>query len=140
MWTFVIEYLVCLRVYQSCRKNKTPSLDLTLSDFGFLHPQILQTLPRKPWAAFFFGLLSLKSENSGKSLWFSGKSGLGRFLGKSDYPWVRAQRSSISSQTILSKGTAYDITKYQTSLTKYEIVCPFKRTLVNSRGTAYHIM
>ena len=53
---------------------------------------------------------------------------------------TRAQRDSIRSQTILSKGTADDITKYQTFLTKYEIVCPFKRTFVNSRGTAYHIL
>ena len=52
----------------------------------------------------------------------------------------KAQRDSIRSQTIHSKGTAYDITNYQTFLTKYEIECPFKRTFVNSRGTAYHIL
>ena len=52
----------------------------------------------------------------------------------------RAQRDSIRSQTLHSKGTAYDITKYQTFLTKYGKVCPFKRTFVNSRGTAYHIL
>ena len=44
---------------------------------------------------------------------------------------LRAQRDSIRSQTIHSKGTAYDITKYQTILTKYGIVCPFKRTFAN---------
>ena len=53
---------------------------------------------------------------------------------------LRAQRDSIRSQTFHSKGTAYDITKYPTFLTKYEIVCPFKRKFVNSRGTAYHIL
>ena len=37
----------------------------------------------------------------------------------------RAQRDSIRSQTTHSKGTAYDITKYQTFLTKYGMVCPF---------------
>ena len=51
----------------------------------------------------------------------------------------RAQRDSIRSQTIHSKGTAYDIAKYQTFL-KYGIVCPFKRKFVNSRRTAYHIL
>ena len=65
-------------------------------------------------------------------------------LEKERYIWQsfddRAQRDSIRSQTIHSKGTAYDITKYQTFLTKYGIVCPFKRILVNSRGTAYHIL
>ena len=57
-------------------------------------------------------------------------------------PWVlaRAQRDSIRSQTFHSKGTAYDITKYETFFTKHGIVYPFKRTLVNSRGTAYHIL
>ena len=39
---------------------------------------------------------------------------------------TRAQTDSIGSQIIHSKGTAYDITKYQAFLTKYEIVCPFK--------------
>ena len=34
----------------------------------------------------------------------------------------RAQRESITSQTIYSKGTACDITKYQTFLTKYGLV------------------
>ena len=52
----------------------------------------------------------------------------------------KAQRDSIRRQTLHYKGTAYDITKYQTFLTKYGIVCPFKRTFVNSRGTAYHIL
>ena len=37
----------------------------------------------------------------------------------------RAQRDSIRSQTFPSIGTAYDITKYETFLTKYGIVCPF---------------
>ena len=56
--------------------------------------------------------------------------------------WVtnRAQRDSIRSQTFHSKGAAYDITKYQTFLTKYKILCPFLRTFVNSRGTAFHIL
>ena len=53
---------------------------------------------------------------------------------------VRAQRDSIRGQTLHYKGTAYDITKYETFLTRYGIVCPFKRTFVNSRGTAYHIL
>ena len=53
---------------------------------------------------------------------------------------AKVQRDSIRSQTLHSKGTAYDITKYQTFLTKYGIVCHFKRTFVNSRGTAYHIL
>ena len=53
---------------------------------------------------------------------------------------VRAQRESIRSQTIHSKGTAYDIIKYKTFLTKYGLLCPFERTFVNSRGTAYHIL
>ena len=52
----------------------------------------------------------------------------------------RAMKDSLRSQTIYSKGTAYDITKYKTFLTKYGIVCPFKGTFVNSRGTAYHIL
>ena len=55
-------------------------------------------------------------------------------------PLGKAQRDSIRNQTFHSKGTAYDITKYQTFLTKYGIVCLFKRTFVNSRGTAYHIL
>ena len=52
----------------------------------------------------------------------------------------RAQRDSISSQTLHSKGTAYGITIYKTFLTKYGIVWPFRRTFVNSRWTAYHIL
>ena len=36
----------------------------------------------------------------------------------------RPQRDSIRSQTLHSKGTAYDITKYQTFLAKYGILCP----------------
>ena len=52
----------------------------------------------------------------------------------------RAQRDSIRRQTLHSKRTAFDITKYQTFLTKYDIVCPLKRTFVNSRETAYHIL
>ena len=50
------------------------------------------------------------------------------------------ERPSIRSKTIHSKGTAYDISKYKTFLTKYGLVCHFKRTFVNSKGTAYHIL
>ena len=46
----------------------------------------------------------------------------------------RAQRDSIRSQTFHSKGTAYDITKYQTFLTKCGIVCPFKGHLLTAEG------
>ena len=59
---------------------------------------------------------------------------------KRDQVAHRAQRDSIRSQTIHTKGKAYVTTKYQTFLTKYGIVCPFERTFVNSRGTAYHIL
>ena len=52
----------------------------------------------------------------------------------------RAQRDNIRSRTTHSKGTEYDITKYQTFITKYGMVCPFKRTFVNIRGTAYNIL
>ena len=45
----------------------------------------------------------------------------------------KAQSDSIRSQTIHYKGTSYDITKYQTFLTKYEIVCPLKGHFFNSR-------
>ena len=48
----------------------------------------------------------------------------------------RAQRDSIRSQIFHSKGTAHYITKYETFPTKYGIVCPSKRTFVNSRGRA----
>ena len=37
---------------------------------------------------------------------------------KEEWRLLRAQREYIRSQTIHSKGTAYDITKYQTFLTK----------------------
>ena len=52
----------------------------------------------------------------------------------------RAQRDNIRSQTIHSKGTAYAITKYQTFINKYGIVCPFQRAFGNRRRTAYHIL
>ena len=51
-----------------------------------------------------------------------------------------AQRPSIGSQKIHYKGTAFNITKYQTFLTKYGLVCHFKMTFVNSKGTGYHIL
>ena len=60
-----------------------------------------------------------------------------RFLSRTK---SRAQRDSIRSQTLHSKGTACDITKFETLLSKYGIVCHFKITFVNSRGTAYHIL
>ena len=47
---------------------KTQSLDLTLSDFGFLHPQFFQTRPRVTLGRIFFGFWSLKSENQWKVL------------------------------------------------------------------------
>ena len=50
------------------------------------------------------------------------------------YLLIRAQRDSIRSQTLHSKGTSYDITKYQTFLTKYGIVCPFKRNMLTAEG------
>ena len=56
------------------------------------------------------------------------------------YDLCWAQRESIRSQTIHFTRTAYDITKYKTFFTKYEIVCPFERTFVHSRGTAYRIL
>ena len=52
----------------------------------------------------------------------------------------RAQRNSIRSQTINSKVKENDITKYQTFLTKFKIVCIFERIFVNSRGRAYHTL
>ena len=48
----------------------------------------------------------------------------------------RSQKISIRSQTVHSKWTAYDTTKYQTFLTKDGKVCPFERTFVTSRGKA----
>ena len=52
----------------------------------------------------------------------------------------RSQKISLRSQTVHSKWTAYDTTKYQTFLTKDGKVCPFERTFVISRGKAYHIL
>ena len=52
----------------------------------------------------------------------------------------RAQRESIRSQTIHSKGTAYYINKYQTFPAKYGTICHFKRIFVNSREKAYNIV
>ena len=65
------------------------------------------------------------------------------FLGKSSHkiwPYIRAKRDSLRSQTFSSKGTVYDITKYQTFLTKYGTVFSFKKAFDNSKGTAYHIL
>ena len=44
---------------------------------------------------------------------------------------VRAKRESIRSQLIHSKGSAYDITKYQTFLTKYVLL---KGNLLTAEG------
>ena len=68
----------------------------------------------------------------------AGERGLWRWINM--FSLYRAKRESIRSQTIHIKGTAYDITKYQTFLTKYGIVSPFKRTSVNIRRTAYNIL
>ena len=148
-WQGGLQQHLLLPPLRPCRRQPSQDAVVFCGGGGAVHKELLHALT--PSLSEQFDMIVIPEGNQDTlqvrqvrwtfaSSWFETWTELLIRISVYAEPWGRAQRDSIRSQTFHSKWTAYDITKYETFHTKYGIVCSFKRTFVNSRGTAYHIL